>query len=120
MLNKLSNFESNFGVPFPSELKDFYSRYSARPTLFPMGFRFNNLLFIIEIEYLLDTYDEKNHDIENNLCSFAITPDGFELLVHLNTTGLEIFQKEYDDIDEIGITMKDLLDAESYSLLAQK
>lgn len=116
MLGELKNFESNFGISFPLELSDFYSKHSKSSAFVPTGFKFSHVLYALEIQYLLDACDIKNHDIENNLCSFAVTTDGYKLLVNLNTENLQVLQNEFGDIDDLGITMKDLLEAESYFL----
>jgi hypothetical protein len=115
MSNYIENFESYFGFPPPAALLNIFTNNSLMNSL-PAGFRFRHVGFPLEIQYLLDISDPKHYDVDHRRLSFAVNTDGFELLVDLNTKDLEILQNEYGDIDNIGITLNDLLNAERYSL----
>ena len=108
-------FESHFGFPVPTGLTDLYADKSLSESL-PAGFRFKHVRFVLEIQYLLDLQDPKNYSVEHKRLSFAINTDGFELLVDLGNEDLQILQNEYGDIDRLGLTIKDLLSAERYTL----
>ncbi|WP_156804623.1 hypothetical protein [Gallaecimonas xiamenensis] len=47
---------------------------------------------------------------------FAVTTDGWDLLIESDSSEGVIFQREMDDIDTIGITIKQLLEAHNVTL----
>ncbi|VUD69394.1 hypothetical protein TDB9533_04761 [Thalassocella blandensis] len=111
MKNIFNNFETHFGYSIPKALEDLYSDKNIT-TKIPGTFKFKTVGFVLEIRELLDIKNVENYDVENGRLSFAVNSDGFKLLVDLNSKNMEILQDEFDDIDSIGVTIQDLLDAE--------
>lgn len=115
MLLDTEIFKSHFDFSAPPNLVALYSSGIFANSL-PVGFRFNHVGFVVEVQYLLDVNDPQSDHIKHKRLPFAVTTDGLELMIDLNTENLEILQSEYGDIDNIGITVKDLKEAETYSL----
>jgi len=109
------NFESHFGFSLPQIIIDLFTDNEIKRQM-PTRFRFNHVAYVLELQYFLDITNSENYDIENGKCRFAVTTDGFELLVDLNSEKLEIFQDEFGDIDSLGISVKDLIEAEKESI----
>jgi len=108
-------FESKFGFSIPPALAELFAIVLPKDNL-PIGFRFDNVPFVLELQNPLDCSDAGNCDLEKKRLAFAVTPDGHKLLVDLSTQDLNVLQDEFDDIDAIGVTVHDLLAAERYSL----
>jgi len=108
-------FQKKMGLPIPAGLEKLYTIKSIVESM-PLGFRFSNVGFVLEVQYLLAMSDSKNYDIKNLRFTFAVNTDGHELIVDLNTDTLEILQSEYGDVDSIGVNVNDLLMAERYSV----
>ncbi len=97
-------FEAAFGFPLPTALIQFLSANS-----FPAVFGFSHVQFVLEIQYLLNIRDPRNQDLKNKRLAFAVTTDGYDLLVDFGTDELRIMQMENEDIDFVGLTINDLL-----------
>jgi len=108
-------FESRFGVSMPPVLGELFANVLSKDS-FPMGLRLGNVDFVLELQFPLDWADAGNSDPERKHLAFAVTTDGNKLLVDLNTRDLDILQDEHGDIDAIGVSARDLLEAELYSL----
>src|SRR5690348_10210618 len=101
-----SIFESKFGIMMPESL-------AALSTIkAPVGFRFADKPFVLEIQYFLDLEDQENYDSDARLLAIAVNSDGYVVLV--NVDSLEILQNEGNGADELGLTVGDLLQAEIY------
>ena len=79
---------------------------------FPLRFEDPEGKLIIEIQYLT----EENVELNDGLQHFAVTTDGWDLLINTNLEPGLILQKEIDDIDSLGVTLADLLNAKKVSL----
>jgi len=110
-----NSFKSHFGCPVPAAIIDLFSDDAIQNSL-PLVFRFSNVPFVLEIQYMLKLDDPQNYDIENKRLSFAVNGDGNTLLVDLGTGDLQIMQDEFGDVDYLGLTIRDLLDAEKSAL----
>ena len=77
----------------------------------PVQFQFEDKEFIVDVMLFLDLDDPENLDSENNRIQFARNGEGFVLLADLETEGLRVMQEEFGDIDYIGVTILDLLEA---------
>lgn len=102
----MDNFESRFGFPQPAPLKELFTSKARRA---PVEFSFEHVGFKLEIQYFLDPQDPSNQDPERGYLTFAVTSDGFPLLIDVKQEGLPILQEEFGDIDEIGLSVADLL-----------
>ena len=101
------NFESHFGLCAPKKLIEF--SHNNGKDAFPCVFKIEGASFILGIQYLLDINNPENYDVKNGRVSFAVTTDGFNLMVDIRTNDLEIFQDEYGDIDSLDINLTDLV-----------
>ena len=108
-------FESHFGFNVPQVIIDLFTDIEVKG-LMPTRFRFDHIAYALELQYLLDITNPENFDVANGRCRFAVTTDGFELLVDLNSEKLEILQDEFGDLDSLGISFKDLIEAEKESI----
>ncbi|CAM2005119.1 hypothetical protein [Acanthopleuribacter pedis] len=103
------------GAPIPEDLKTFLEgTFSIAPP--PIGLKFNNVEFILEIQYFLDVTCKENYNPKLGYLKFAVTTDGNELIVNLKNDYLSILQSEDGDIDSLGLILKDILNANTYSL----
>ena len=108
-------FKENLGITVPLELANLYTREPFSSSM-PVELQFDDEGPILEIQFLLRMGDSENYDKEKNRFTFAVNSDGNELLVDLNTKSLEILQRECGEVECIELTLKDLLEAEKFSL----
>ena len=108
--------ESVFGAPAPNELVDLHSKVLTCAQA-PVEFRFENVRFVVEVQYFLDIEDPANHEPDKGLLAFAVTSDGDRLLIDLKAADLPILQEELGTVDSIGLTIGDLLVGRPYSLI---
>ncbi|WP_133166230.1 hypothetical protein [Marinobacter fuscus] len=79
---------------------------------YPLRFETAEGSLIIEIQYLVEQDTEFAHDFIH----FAVTTDGWDLLISSDSDSDSIMQRENDDVDLLGITLSDLLNAKRVSL----
>jgi hypothetical protein len=115
MIIDTQNFESRFGFELPNEISKLLNDDIFKKKV-PIRFRLKNHSFLFEIQYLLDISDVKNFDIDERRLKFAVTPDGFQLLIDLNSKRLDVLQDEFGDIDSLGISIIDLIESEKESI----
>ena len=77
----------------------------------PVQFRFDDKPFVVEIQYFSVPSEESNYDLDSTYYRFAVTSDGFDLLVDLKNRDLPIVQDEFGSRDDTGLTIEDLLHA---------
>jgi hypothetical protein len=104
-------FEIAFGFPPPIALVRLLGGDNLRRSL-PIEFRFSHVPFVLQIQYLRNLVDQSNYDVKNKRLAFAVTTDGFDLVVDLTTDELRIMQSEFGGVDYLGITISNLLTAE--------
>lgn len=76
----------------------------------PARFVLKEKPFVVEIQYFTSDTCNKEAEEQIEFLIFAVTTDGHELLVP--TDGSEnILQREFGVIDELGVTLDDLLGA---------
>lgn len=105
------NFETEFGFKLPDSIIKLLSDDAFKKKV-PIRFRLKEHSFLFEIQYLLDITNVENYNVAEGRIKFAVTPDGFQLLVDLNSEGLDILQDEFGEIDNLGVSIDDLLEAE--------
>ena len=76
-----------------------------------MRFEFKGVNWILEIQYFVCENEQRKEDLDKGYLKFAVTTDGHELLICTNSTTEEIFQREFDDVDFLDLTLSDLLKA---------
>jgi hypothetical protein len=81
---------------------------------YPLRFETAEGNLIIEIQYLVE--QELDRSIANDFIHFAVTTDGWDLLINCDSDSDSIMQREIDDVDLLGITLTDLLNAKKVSL----
>lgn len=84
---------------------------------YSLRFETSNGKLIVEIQYFIDLEYGKKFD--NKFIHFAVTTDGWDLLIDTNLGSESIMQKENDDIDYLGITLTDLLKAKTVPLCSE-
>lgn len=84
---------------------------------YPLRFETSNGKLIVEIQYFVDL--EHGQKIDNKFIHFAVTTDGWDLLIDSDIGSDSIMQKENDDIDYLGITLTDLLKAKTVPLCSE-
>ncbi|MCH1926113.1 hypothetical protein L9G74_13785 [Shewanella sp. C32] len=112
-LHELHEFKATFGRSCPPLLVQL-----LRDPIFlhgAVGFEIPGRL-VAEIQYLLTLSDAKKADIDAGMFAFAVNTDGDELLVDLSDETLAIYQREFDEIDTIGMTITDLLNSQKFTL----
>ena len=82
----------------------------------PLRFVLQRRPFNIEIQYLLDAADKKNYDVSSGRVRFAVTTDGFDLLVNAMSQDLEVLQDEFGSVDSLGISFMELVEADKEKL----
>lgn len=115
MLYNPKVFNSKFGFSVPTELKELYTNKSFCGSM-PLRFIFDHVSFIVEIQYLIEMSDPSSYDLKNNLFTFAVDSEGYELSVELNSGFLEVFQDEYGEIESTGLKIQDFLKADTTKL----
>ena len=114
---ELNEFKATFGRSCPPLLVQL-----LREPIFlhgAVGFEIPGRL-VAEIQYLLTLSDAKKTDIDGGMFAFAVNTDGDELLVDLSDDTLAIYQREFDEIDTIGMTITDLLNSQKFTLTNSK
>ena len=106
-----NDFETAFGYSVPEDVVRLYSDDAIRNML-PVEFRFSRVDFILDIQFLLSLEDSQNYDVGNERLYFAVNSDGNKLLIDLGTEALQVMQEEFGDIDYLGLTVRDLLEAD--------
>jgi hypothetical protein len=114
-LKEKETFEKNFGFPVPPSLEALLDVQSLRDAL-PVRFVFPNERFVYELRKLLSLEDERNYDTEKKQLAFALCTDGHRQIIDLSDESLRLMQDEFGDIDYLGITIQDLLDASRVSI----
>lgn len=105
-INK-DKFAKAYKCQVPEEIEKLYKIKS------PARFKFDNKPFIIEIQYYLGTESILDKYSNESLYLFAINTDGSELFADLSAKNIPILQKEFQDIESIGVTLSELLGAHS-------
>lgn len=77
----------------------------------PVRFEFLHKPFVVEIQYFLRIESQSFLDMTKSMLAFAVTADGHELLIDLETAHNPIFQNESGEVDFIDITIFDLQEA---------
>ena len=80
--------------------------------------RFENLPRngVVEIQYFTKGNESSCVYGGTEYLMFAVTTDGWDLLIESNSNEGVVFQREMDDIDSIGITINQLLEAHNVAL----
>lgn len=107
----IKNFENRVGIKVPESIINIIMNDSLKEQM-PLRLRMKNHSFLLELQYFLDITNLDNFDSSTNRIKFAVTTDGFELLVDLNTESLNILQDEFGDVDSLGVSFNDLVEAE--------
>ena len=102
--------QRNFNGEKPQAMIKFLERFGTQGQL-PAAFLTQEGKFLLSIQYLFEDCWSKNFDQANNLLRFGVNTDGWDLLVDIDDEQLVILQDEMGDIDSIGITVFDLLEA---------
>lgn len=105
----------NAPLKIPMAITDLLINSAARNQA-PLRFILKDKPFNIKIQYFLDIESIENHNPSNGIIKFAVTTDGFDLLVNTRSEGLDILQDEFGSFDELGISFLDLIDAQKEKL----
>ena len=97
-------------MKIPNELSRLVHDKEINASL-PLQFQFTKKAFIVDIMLFLDLDDPGNFDADRNLLRFALNGEGFFLLVDLASEDLKVMLEEFGDIDYIGVTVNELLEA---------
>jgi hypothetical protein len=108
-------FEEEFGFAPPDALLELLADDSLAAAM-PAGFRLAHVEYVVELQYLLSLRDRENYDVSRKRVACAVTTDGCRLLVDLSSKDLDLLQDEFGDVESIGVTVKQLLTGERYSL----
>jgi hypothetical protein len=106
----LQKFESKYGCPPPLELRQLLENDELVHAV-PVQFRFADKPFVVEIQYFCFPDTESNYDILSKCYRFGVSSDGNDLLVDFKNNDLPVFQRESGLLDDIGVTIRDLLNA---------
>jgi len=106
MTLEAKTFESHFGFSFPQNLLEFLKYVISREHM-PIKLSFHDNSPIVELQYFLDISNPDNYDIEKRRIKLAVTTDGFELWVDLNSENLDILQDEHGEFDHLGLSITD-------------
>ena len=105
---KLQAFRSQFDCDPPIGLLELLCDQTIIDSL-PATFSLAGIGHSIEIQHLLDIHDPLNLRFCEGKLAFAVTTDGYNLLVDLKSASTFIFQEEFGSIDSLGILLQDLL-----------
>lgn len=81
---------------------------------YPLRFELQNANSIIEIQYFVE--QKMGINLDAKVLHFAVTTDGWDLLVSGALDSDSIMQREIDDIDFLDLTLTDLLKAKKVSI----
>lgn len=81
----------------------------------PVRFEFSGREFFVEIQYFV-TQQQFVSKLEDVYSVFAVTTDGWDLLIESNFCSESVMQREKNNIDSIGITISELLQAKQVLL----
>ncbi len=101
-------FESEFGFKVPKNIIKLLSDNIFKKGM-PVKLQSKQPSFFLELQYLLDIENTENFDVSGKKLKIAVTTDGFELLVDLSSNSLDILQDEFGEIDNLGVTVNDLV-----------
>jgi hypothetical protein len=105
-----NDFEIKHGLKIPRTIVELVCDDGLKNRM-PLKFNLADRPFGIEIQYFLDLSNQKFIDSENGLVRFAVTTDGFDLLVNVMSESLEVLQEEFGSIDSLGISFRELVSA---------
>lgn len=108
---KLRTFRNCMHLEMPKLLQQFIDDNSA-PQSLPAFFKIKKGSFVLEIANLLSASEYGNYDREKKFYAFAQTFEGYRLLVDMKTPDLQILQDECGDIDQLDVTLNDLVYSE--------
>ncbi|CCO44547.1 hypothetical protein VIBNISOn1_1160055 [Vibrio nigripulchritudo SOn1] len=108
MMENTEIFKSEFGFDMPRSMLDFITLDLFDKSR-PLRFVFRENSFILEIQYFLDISEAQNYDVANKRLKFAVTTDGFDLWVDFNSEDILVFQEEFGDIEEIGVSLEEIV-----------
>lgn len=94
----------------PKAMVEFFNRFNGKDVL-PASFYSVENRLLLSVQYLFNDCWSSCFSPKNNLLKFAVSTDGWDLLVNPEDEGLVVFQDEAGDVDSIGITIFDLLNA---------
>ena len=104
-------FETTFGFPPPPTLRELFDS-KLRSSPLPVQLRFRHVPYVVELQYLLSLDDSANYDALGGRFCFAVNTDGNDMLIDVTSPRMHLLQRENCDIDSVGLTVADLLDAE--------
>src|SRR4051812_39556670 len=67
--------------------------------------------FVVEIQYFRRIGEIVAEDVTRQRFTFAVSSDGFDMLVELNERDLPVWQREYGDVDCLDFTLVEFLAA---------
>ncbi|WP_020413263.1 hypothetical protein [Microbulbifer variabilis] len=82
----------------------------------PVRYEFEDRPLVLEIQYYLNSADQSPGDAESGFFVFAVNTDGFDMVLDIESGSEEIFQREFDDVDSIGLTLSDLMVSKEVAL----
>ncbi|MGC4004469.1 MAG: hypothetical protein QM811_15655 [Pirellulales bacterium] len=103
-------FELKIGLQLQLKLKQLFERGELIDAA-PVQFRFDEKSFVLEIQYFCSPVEDSNYDRDSSFYRFAVTSDGFDLLVDIKNNDLPIIQDEFGSREDTGLTIGDLLNA---------
>ena len=104
-------FEGLFGKEVPSGIVKLFEKHNRGKNT-AVIYKFSKKCFVVEVQCFLCLKDLKDCDIQEQLFAFAVTTDGGELLIDLKEPSFPILQREYGDIDQIDVSLSELLDSQ--------
>lgn len=101
--------EKVFGLELPVIFETVLEKLQQYET--PLTLEFPKSNEVLEIQFLVDIKDSKNHRIVNGMLTFAVSYDGHDLMVDLKNEDFELYQDESGDVYELDLNAADLLSA---------
>lgn len=102
-----SDFSSVYKVTMPKELSELVDYLDELAT--PCVLELENREEVIEIQYLNALHDQTKSDIALKVFCFAVSYDGWPLVVDVADPTFPVLQYEFGDVDYLGISIKDIL-----------
>lgn len=108
--NSAEYFQAQIGCLPPDGLLELLNSEAIRQAV-PVRFHFEQHDWTIEIQHFVNVFDLIHYRPAEKLLTFAINTDGHSYVVDLSNREGMILQDEFGDIESLGITIRDLLNA---------
>ena len=110
MVSDCRAFEEAYGREVPPTLKAMYDDRELLSDI-PLRIVLPGQQFVVEIQYFRSVTELVPEDVALQRFAFAVSSDGFDMLVELSEPDLPVLQREFGDVDHLDFTLVEFLAA---------